>query len=79
MLRHKFVGTAFLCALLAISLVGVALANGALDGQDPAMMVSPSTIVLAKVRVITVHTNIPSCLVDPESLDLNGAAPMSVN
>ena len=41
-------------------------------------MVSPSTIVLAKVDTVTVHTNIPAAGVDPESLDLNGATPTDV-
>jgi len=40
------------------------MANGALDGDSPAMMVSPSTIVLANVNTITVHTNIPASIVN---------------
>lgn len=53
------------------SLVGLAWANSAVDGDVPAIMVSPSTIVLARVFTVTVHTNIPADEVDDESLTLN--------
>ena len=65
-----------LSAILVIGLAGITMANGKLRGPDPAMMVSPSTIVLAKINTITVHTNIPASIVD--SLDLDGVAPRIV-
>ena len=81
----KLTGTSFvlvlalaLCGILGLGLAGIAMANGALDGNVPAMMVSPSTIVLAKVATVTVHTNIPIGTVVPGSLDLDGATPTSV-
>ena len=64
--------------LLALTVAGLAMANSALDGSDPAMMVSPSTIVLAKVSTVTVHTNIPFSTVAQGSLDLSGATPTTV-
>ena len=64
---HKIV---VLCGILGIGLAGIAIANGALDGDEPAMMVSPSTIVLAKVSIISVHTNIPASTVVTSLLSL---------
>jgi hypothetical protein len=64
-----------LCGILGLGLAGIAIANGALDGGEPAMMVSPSTIVLAKVGTITVHTNILAVDVDiVKRLYLDGVA-----
>jgi len=60
------------------SAMGLAWANSGVGDESPAIMVSPSTIVLAKVDTISVHTNIPAAEVDPDSLDLNGAAPTYV-
>jgi hypothetical protein len=59
-----------LCGILGIGLAGIAMANGALEGDIPAMMVSPSTIVLTKVSIISVHTNIPASSVNIGSLSL---------
>jgi hypothetical protein len=67
-----------LCGILGIGLAGIAMASGALKGTEPAMMVSPSTIVLAKVSTITVHTNIPYGAVLPGSMLLNGIEPWLV-
>ena len=67
-----------LCGLLALGLAGVVLANSAVDSDAPAMMASPSTIVLAKVTTLTVHTNIVASTVDAGSLDLDGAVPTGV-
>ena len=66
------------CGLLCLGLAGLAIANNAVGGDEPAMMVSPSMIVLAKVATVTVHTNIPAAAVEPGSLDLNGVAPISI-
>ncbi len=41
-------------------------------------MVSPHTIVLAKVAGVTVHTNIPIGSVVPGSVTLDGATPLAV-
>ena len=78
MVRNKSFGIVLFCGLVCLGLAGMALANGALDDENPAMMVSPSTIVLAKVSIVTVHTNIPAAMVVSGSLDLDGFAPMSV-
>ncbi|HUW56898.1 MAG TPA: hypothetical protein VMZ92_09695 [Planctomycetota bacterium] len=77
-MRMRFFGVLALCGLLGIGLAEVAVGNSAVGGDDPAMMVSPSTIVLAKVDAVTVHTNIPASTVEPGSLDLEGAAPIGI-
>jgi len=74
-MRKSICGVLALCGLLGIALVGVSWGNGAVDGDAPGMMVSPSTIVLAKVAAVTVHTNIPASTVVSGSLDLDGASP----
>lgn len=66
------------CGLLGLGLAGRVLANGALEGDDPAMMASPQVVVLAKVAVLTVHTNIPAATVEADSVMLNGIAPTSL-
>jgi hypothetical protein len=60
------------------SALGLAWANSGVGDDYPAIMVSPSTVVLAKVDIISVHTNIPAADVDRDSLDLNGAVPTDV-
>ncbi len=75
--RHILAGI-LLCALLGIGLAGITIANSAVDGDEPAMMVSPSVIVLAKVSTLTVHTNIPLLAVNRETIALDGVAPTSV-
>ncbi len=77
-MKKTLLGVVALCGLLGIGLAGMAMANGALEGDDAAIMVSPSTIVLAKVDTVSVHTNIPAGSVEAGSLDLNGAAPTDV-
>lgn len=67
-----------LCGILGVGLAGMAMANGALEGDAPAIMVSPSTIVLAKVDTVSVHTNVPADAVVRDSLELNGVAPRHV-
>ncbi len=64
--------------LLAAGFAGVALANKSVKSDDAAIMVSPQTIVTAKVDDVTVHSNIPAAAVVAESLALNGAAPLAV-
>jgi hypothetical protein len=71
-MNRILVGIVVLCGLFSIGLAGIAAANNAVDGDDWAMMVSPSTIVLDKVDMITVHTNIPLSAVDPDSITLDG-------
>lgn len=56
----------------------IAMANKAVEGDEPAMMISPNTIVLAKVGIITIHTNIPAVIVEPGSIELDGVAPIGV-
>lgn len=77
-MKRILLGVVFACGLLGIGLAGLAVANSAVGDGAPAIMVSPSTIVLAKVSTVTVHSNIPAALVEPDSLDLDGAAPTSV-
>ena len=60
------------------SAMGLVWANNGVGDVSSAIMVSPSTIVLAKVDTISVHTNIPAADVDPASLLLNGVAPTDV-
>ena len=60
------------------SAMGLVWANNGVGDESPAIMVSPSTIVLAKVDIISVHTNIPRTAVVDESLRLNGVAPIHV-
>ena len=57
-------------ALVGLLGLGVALGNSAVKGDDPAMMASPQTIVLAKVDSVTVHTNIPASTVAAGTLAL---------
>ena len=66
------------CGFFSIGLAGIALANKAVEGDPPAIMVSPSVIVLEKVSTITIHSNIPASDVESGSIDLNGTAPTSV-
>lgn len=71
-------GLVGLCALMGLGMSGLAFGNKAVKGEDPAMMVSPQTIVLAKVDTVTVHTNIPASAVVGESVTLEGAAAVAV-
>lgn len=77
-MKKTFLKIVVLCGILGIGLAGIAIANGALDGDEPAMMVSPSTIVLDKVNTISVHTNIAASTVTAGSLSLNDADPTYV-
>lgn len=65
--------------VIGLIFAGVAVGNGALrDGTDDAIMLSPATIVLAKVTDLTVHTNCPANLDDLMSIDLNGVEPADI-
>lgn len=77
-MSKSVLGVLVVCGLLGIGLAGIAIANSAVDGDEPAMMVSPSAIVLAKVDTVTVHTNIVASAVESGSIDLAGAAPVGV-
>ncbi len=77
-MKKRALGIVALCGFLGLGVAGMAMANGALDGGEPAIMVSPSTIVLAKVNTITVHSNVPAEAVEPGSVDLDGVEPDSV-
>lgn len=65
-----------LCVLVGLGVGSIAFGNMAVKGDDPAMMVSPKTIVLGKVSAITVHTNIPAAAVVSSTVTLNGVAPV---
>ncbi|HNS20557.1 MAG TPA: hypothetical protein PKH24_08655 [Sedimentisphaerales bacterium] len=71
-MKKTHIGVIVLCAVLCVGLAGIAIANSAVDGDEPAMMVSPSVIVLAKVSIITVHTNIALSAVVPGTIALDG-------
>ncbi len=78
-MKKTYIGIVVLCALLGIGLTGIAIANSAVDGDEPAMMVSPSVIVLAKVDTLTVHTNIALSAVVSDTIALDdGVSPTSV-
>ncbi len=69
--------------LTVFMLVGVlavlSYANSANKGDDPSITVSPSTLVLkAPVKSISVHSNLPYSLVNPDSVTLEGVAASSV-
>jgi hypothetical protein len=76
--KKTLLGVVVLCGLLGICLVGIAVASNAVDGDEPAIKVSPNVIVLAKVSTVTVHSNIVASAVEPGSIDLDGAIPTSV-
>ena len=67
-----------LCAVIGLGLASSTFGNGAVDGDEPGMMVSPQTIVLAKVASVTVHTNIPAGSVDSRTVTLDGVSAVSV-
>ena len=73
-----FFGVLILCGLFGFWSTATVQANQAVDGDEPAMMASPSTIVLAKVDKVTIHTNIPASSVEPGTLALNGVEPFGV-
>lgn len=77
-MKKSFLGALAACGLVGLGWAGIAQGNGALEADAPAIMVSPSTIVLAKVDTLSVHTNIAVSAVAAGSLDLNGVAPASV-
>lgn len=77
-MKRTLVGILVLCGLLGIGLAGIATANSAVGGGDPAIMVSPNVIVLAKAGAVTVHTNIPAADVERSSIALNGVEPTGV-
>lgn len=77
-MNQRLFGILFLCGIVGLGLAGFAAANSAVDGDEPAMMVSPSVIVRAKVNTVTVHTNIFAAAVVPDSIDLDGVAATSL-
>jgi hypothetical protein len=81
MKKKTFLKMFMFCGILAIGLAGIAIASSAVDGDEPAMMVSPSVVILDKLcrdSTLTVHTNIPASDVEPGSMDLDGVAPTGV-
>jgi hypothetical protein len=77
-MKKTLLSAGVVCVALALGLAGVALGNSGVKGEEPAMMVSPQTIVLAKVDSVTVHTNILASSVASGSVALNDVAPLSV-
>jgi len=70
--KKALVVVGILSVLVGLEVSRGAFGNGAFDGEEAAMMVSPHTIVLAKVGAVTVHTNIPADSVVWNSVELNG-------
>jgi hypothetical protein len=62
------VGIAYV--LIGLMFGSMALGSKAVKGDDPAMKVSPHTIVLEKVDTLTVHTNIPCSTVETGTVRL---------
>ncbi|MBP7050361.1 MAG: hypothetical protein KBE65_05040 [Phycisphaerae bacterium] len=77
-MKKTHIGIIVLCAVLCVCLAGIAIANSAVDSDEPAMMISPSVIVLAKVSTITVHTNIALSEVDRSTIALDDVAASGV-
>ena len=77
-MKKALVVVGILCVLVGLGVSRVAFGNGAFDGEEAAMMVSPHTIVLAKIGAVTVHTNIPAGSVVWNSVELNGVAAAGV-
>lgn len=71
-------GILVLCVLLTLAFAGTVTANSPVDGDEPAMMVSPNVIILAKVSTITIHTNINASTVESGSVTLDGVEPTGV-
>ena len=77
-MKKLLIASTVLCAVIGLGLGTAALGNGAVDGDEPGMMVSPQMIVLSKTSGVTVHTNIPYGSVDSGTVtleSLNGTAP----
>ena len=77
-MKRTLIVTASLCALIGLGLASSTFGNGAVDGAEPGMMVSPRTIVLSKISAVTVHTNIPAVTVVYGSITLNGVEALAV-
>ena len=63
-MKKVFIVAVGMCALTGLGLGSSTYGNGAVDGDEPGMMVSPHTIVLSKISGVTVHTNVPAAVVD---------------
>ena len=63
-MKKILIASGVLCAVIGLGLGTAALGNGAVDGDEPGMMVSPQMIVLSKIAGVTVHTNIPEASVE---------------
>jgi hypothetical protein len=77
-MKRHILGILVICGLLGLGLAGFARASKAVDGDEPAIMVSPNVIVLAKTDAVTVHTNIPAVAVDGGTITLNGVPATAV-
>ncbi len=77
-MKKTLIVTVSLCALIGLGLASSTFGNGAVDGEEPGMMVSPQTIVLSKIAAVTVHTNIPAVTVVRSSVTLNGVKALYV-
>lgn len=77
-MSKTILGVVALVGILGLGLAGIAMGNSAVVGDEPAMMVSPQTIVLAKVTFVTIHTNITASTVDASTLALNEVSPTDV-
>ena len=77
-MKKTLIATSVLLTVIGLGLGTAALGNGAIDDDEPGIMVSPQMIVLSKRSTVTVHTNIPAASVDSATVNLNGVDPLSV-
>ena len=77
-MKKSLVAVVALASLAGLLLGSIAIGNGALDPGEPAIMISPQMIVLAKISGVTVHSNIPARSVATGTVALDGVSPVAV-
>jgi len=77
-MNKTFLGLLVVFGLISLGFAGLTRGSNAVVSEEPAIMASPSVIILSKVTSVTVHTNIPLSAVVPDSVTLNGEAPLGV-
>ncbi len=78
-MNRPIVPAVLLSLFVCLGIGYVAFGNGALASEEePAIMVSPQMVVLAKVSSITIHSNIPANSVAADSVTVNGVEPAEI-